>query len=54
MEAEAETVKTRCPKAIYGQRYPCPAFVLFVVNFDVSRAAAPKGTEGDCILFGGH
>ena len=45
--------KTRCPKAIYGHRYPCPAFDFFLcVIFYVSRAAAPEGTGGDCVSHG--
>ena len=42
---------TRCPKAIYGHRYPCPAFDFFCVTFYVSRAAAPEGTGGDSVLY---
>ena len=30
------------------------ALHFFFVNFDVSRAAAPKGTEGVCFLSGGY
>ena len=45
--SSGKQVKTRCPKAICGHRYPCPNFLdlfWFVVCCVVIGAAAPKGT----------
>ena len=37
-----DTTNSR-PRSIYGQQYPCPAFLFFPDFPIVSRAAAPEG-----------
>ena len=52
MTTVTDTQRTRCPKAICGHRYPCPALDFFVCDLYVSRAAPPEETGGECIFYG--